>query len=234
MVDTIHSDLIKACKQPGCPVCLLEKRAVTVYLQTTIRETEDHLAFRNDLRGSLGLCREHTRSMLAFSLNHTMSAVLAYHDVMLSIIQQLRKADLQPRPHRKLLPSKKLLKAVSEFETVVQALSPRLPCSVCTMSNKFTSDVLKELSISLRDDQMQKALASSVGLCLSHLRQVFNQVKDLEVCKFLLSISIERFESIRRDLVEEIRQIEGQQVGRSAQTRSETWQKVISTITGEL
>ena len=234
MVDNLNSDLLQACKLPGCPVCLLEKHAVDTYMQTAYREKENDLAVRNDLRDSLGLCREHTRRMLDFRLNHTLPAMVGYHDVILSIIQQLQKADLQPKSPRKSWLFRKQLKPVSKFETVVQALSPRLPCPVCRMSSTFTSNVLNELTTSLRDDQMQKTLASSAGLCLSHLRQAFSQVQDLDVCKFLLSISIERFEAIRRDLVEEIRHIEGQQGGISAQSRSETWQKLIHAIAGEL
>lgn len=81
---------------------------------------------------------------------------------------------------------------------------------------------------------MQKALASSDGLCLPHLRQAFAQVQDLDTYKVLLSMSVDRFEALRRDLVEEIRQIENRKGGQVSQTVVETWQKVISAIAGEL
>ena len=81
---------------------------------------------------------------------------------------------------------------------------------------------------------MQKAMASSDGLCLPHLRQAFAQVQDLDTCQVLLSISIDRFEALRRDMVAEIRQIENQKGTNGSQTEAETWQKVTRAIAGEL
>ena len=234
MIGTLPSDLLKACQQPGCPVCLLEQRAVDTYLQTAFREKENDLAVRNDIRDSLGLCKVHTRRMLDLRLNHTVSAMVSFHDVILSIVQQLQNVDLQPKPPRKLSLSRKGLKPALEFETVVQVLTPRSPCPVCRMSSTFTTNVLKELTSTLHEDPMQKALISSAGLCLPHLRQAFTQVQDLDSCRFLLSISIDRLEKIRRDLVEEIRNIENTKVVTSPQTRSEIWRKVILAISGEL
>ncbi len=234
MVDTLQSDLLKACKQPGCPVCLLEQRAVGTYLQTAFREKENDLAVRNDIRDSLGLCKAHTRRMLDLRLNHSISAMVSYHDVILTIVQQLQNADLQPKQSRKSMLSRKRLKQASEFESVVLALSPRLPCPVCRMTSNFTRSVLGELSISLHEGLVQKALESSAGLCLPHLRQAFSQIQDLDTCQFLLTISIERLEKIRRDLVERIRVIENSKGVDDSQTRSETWQKVILAIAGEL
>jgi len=234
MIDTIYSDLLKACKQPGCPACLLEQRAVDAYMKTAFREKENNLIVRNDIRDSLGLCREHTRQMLDLRLNKTISAAVGYHDVLLEVLTQLQRMPLQPKPPRRSWFSRKHLKPVAEFETVVQALSPRLTCPVCRMSGNFTHNVVDILTESLQEEIMQKALASSNGLCLPHLRQAFAQVQDLDTCKVLLSMSVDRFEALRRDLVEEIRQIENRQGGKGSQTEAETWQKVISAIAGEL
>jgi hypothetical protein len=234
MLDTIHTDLLNACKRPGCPVCLLEKCAVDAYLQTVFREKENNLVVRNDIRDSLGLCREHTRRMLDLRLNKTISAAVGYHDVLLAVVQQLQIAPLQPKPFRQSLFSRKRPKPVAEFETVVQALSPRLPCPVCRISGNFTRNMLEILVVSLQEDTMQKALASSNGLCLPHLRQAFTQIQELGTCQVLLSLSIERFEALRRDLIEEIRQIENRKGGQGSLTESETWQKVVSAIAGEL
>jgi hypothetical protein len=234
MLDTLQSDLLKACKQPGCPVCLLEQRAVDDYMQTAFREKKNDLAVRNDIRDSLGLCKEHTRRMLDLRLNHSISAMVSYHDVILTIVQQLQNADLKPKQPRKSMLSRKRLKQSSEFNTVVQALSPRLPCPVCRMTSNFTRNVLDELATSLHEDLVQEGLASSAGLCLPHLRQAFSQILDMDTCQFLLANSIDRLEKIRRDLVEGIRVIENSKGVDDSQTRSETWQKVILAIAGEL
>ena len=72
MVDTIHSDLLEAFKKPGCPVCLLEQRAVEAYMQAAFREKDIDLTVRKDIRDSLGLCREHTRRLLVLHLNGSL------------------------------------------------------------------------------------------------------------------------------------------------------------------
>jgi hypothetical protein len=234
MPDTIHADLLKACKRPGCPVCLLEQRAVDAYMQTAFREKENNQGVRQDIRNSLGLCREHTRRMLSLGLNKTISAAVGYHDVLLAVVQQLQKVTLQPTPSKRSVFSRKRIKPAAVFDTVVQALSPSLPCPACRMSVKFTHNVLEGLTMSLQENTMQKALTLSDGLCLPHLRQAFAQIQDLEPCKVLLSMSVDRFEALRRDLVEEIRQIENRKGGQGSQTVVETWQKVISAIAGEL
>jgi hypothetical protein len=234
MLNTIQADLLKVCKQPGCPVCLLEQRAVDAYMQSVFREKENDLAVRKVIRDSLGLCREHTRRMLDLRLNKTISATVGYHDVLLAVVQQLQNVTLQPQPPRRSLFHRKPVKPVIKFETVVQALSPRLPCPVCRMSENFTLNMLNELTTSLHKDLMHKALASSDGLCLPHLRKAFAQIQDLDTCQVLLSMSIELFEALRRDLIEEIRQIENRKDEKGSQTQAETWQKVVSAIVGEI
>jgi hypothetical protein len=234
MPDTIHADLLKAFKRPGCPVCLLEQRAVDAYMQTAFREKANDQAVRQDIRNSLGLCREHTRQMLSLRLEKTISAAIGYHDALLAVVQQLQKVTLQPTPSKRSVFSRKRREPVSIFEMVVQALSPRLPCPVCRMSGNFTRSVLETLTVSLQENTMRKALASSDGLCFPHLRQAFEQIQDLELCKLLLSMSVDRFEALRRGLVEEIRQIENRKGGKGSQTVSETWPKVVSAIAGEL
>jgi hypothetical protein len=234
MLDPIHTDFMEACKQHGCPVCLLEHRAVDAYMKFAFREKENNMVVRNDIRASLGLCREHTRRMLDLRLNKTISAAAGYHDVLLAVVQQLKVVPLQPKPSRRSLFSRKRVEAPAEFESVVQALTPSQPCPACRMSGNFTRNLLDVLSASLQEAAMQKALASSDGLCLPHLRQSFAQVQNLDTCKVLLSLSVDRFETLRRDLVEEIQQIENRKGGNGSQSEEETWQKVISAIAGEL
>lgn len=234
MLATINMDLLQACRQPGCPVCFLEQHAVGAYMQTVFREKENNLAVRNDIRDSLGLCREHTRRMLALRLNKSISATAAYHNVLLPVIQQLNQVLLQPKSFKRSLFSRKRQEPVSKFKNVIQALSPGLPCPVCRISENFTRNVLVILTGSLLEETMQKAMASSSGLCLPHLRQAFAQIQDLDACQVLLSQSIERYETLRRSLVDQIRLIENPKDGKGSQTETKTWQEVISAIVGEL
>ncbi len=80
---------------------------------------------------------------------------------------------------------------------------------------------------------MQHALASSGGLCLPHLRPLFEQVQDEEMCKELISLNVDRIETLRRKLSELIRQIEQNKDRKVTQAEQDTWEVVINTITGE-
>jgi hypothetical protein len=80
---------------------------------------------------------------------------------------------------------------------------------------------------------MHGTLASSEGLCLPHLRQLFEQVQDAETCKELITMNVDRVEALRRKLSELIRQIEQHKDRKIAQDEKDTWKIVIGTITGE-
>jgi hypothetical protein len=234
MPDTIHSDLMKACKQPGCPICNLEQRTVDAYMQTAFRKKGNDYAVRADIRNSLGLCREHTRRMLYLGLNNTISAAVGYHDALLAVEQQLKEVNLQPKPSRRSWFARKHHKPAAKFESVVQALSPTLLCPACRMQENFTRNLLDGLTSSLQENGMQEALASSSGLCLPHLRQAFTRIEELDTCRLLLGMSIEWFEKLRRNLVEEIRQIENRKGEKDSEAESKIWQNVVSAIAGEL
>lgn len=203
-------------------------------MQTIFREKGNDLAVRNEIRDSLGLCREHTRRMIDLRMNRTISAAMGYHDVLLALVQEMTVVPLHPKSPRRSLFSRKHPEPVSKFEMVVQALSPHLPCPVCRMRGNFTHNVLETLTVSLHEDTMLKALASSDGLCLPHLRQTFSQIQDLDACQILLTQSIERYETLRRRLVDQIRLIENLKDGKGSQTETKNWQEVISAIAGEL
>jgi hypothetical protein len=234
MPDTIRKDLLSACKQPGCPVCHLEHDAVDQYLQTAFRARANDLAIRQDLRDSLGLCQEHSWRMLNLGLENTIAAAIGYHDVLLRIVQQLQNADLTPQLPKRFLSLKKQPPKLSvKFKAVVKALTPHLRCPACRLGETFSRSVLRTLIDSLQEQNIHNALASSGGLCLPHLRQLFEQVQDAEMCKELISMNVERVEALRRKLSELIRQIEQQKDRKISQGEKDTWKVVINTITGE-
>jgi hypothetical protein len=234
MPDTIHKDLLLAYKQPGCPVCHLEHDAVDQYLQTAFRARANDLAIRQDLRDSLGLCREHAWRMLNLGLENTIAAAIGYHDVLLKIVQQLQHADLTPNSSKRFLSLKKQpSKPLVMFKSVVKALTPRHRCPACNFGETFSRSILRTLIDSLQEQDMHGDLASSEGLCLPHLRQLFEQMQDADMCKELISMNVERVETLRRKLSELIRQIEQHKDRKIEQDEKDTWKVVINTIAGE-
>jgi hypothetical protein len=172
--------------------------------------------------------------MLSLGLENTIAAAIGYHDVLLKIVQQLQHADLTAQPSKRFLPLKKRTpKVLVKFKAVVKALTPHQRCPACRLGETFSCSVLRTLIDSLQEQDMHNALASSGGLCLPHLRQLFEQVQDAETCKELIAMNVERVEALRRKLSEVIREIEQHKDRKISQDEKDTWKAVINTITGE-
>lgn len=234
MLDTLHEDLLRACQQPGCPICRLVQNEVDFYLQSALQGPTYNLAQREELWNSLGLCKEHSSRMLDLGLGNTITAAVGYHDILLTVIQQLQHVDLSPRrPKRLFLSKKRKSKLPLKFEAVVNVFIQHRPCPVCHLAETFSRSALETLLASLRMQEMHGALTSSDGLCLPHLRQLFEQVQDPEMCKELITMNVEQLETLRRKLIELIRQIEQNKDHKITQAEKDTWQIVINVINGE-
>jgi hypothetical protein len=172
--------------------------------------------------------------MLNLGLKNTIAAAIGYHDVLLTMVQQLQHVDLALQPPKRFLSLKKRTpKPFVKFEAVVNALTPHQRCPACRLGENFSRSVLRTLIDSLREQDMHRALASSGGLCLPHLRQLFEQVQDAETCKELIIMNVDRVEALRRKLSELIRKIEQRKDLKISQDEKDTWKVVIGTITGE-
>ena len=232
--DTLYQDLLTACSQPGCPVCRLENSAIDNYLQTALREKLNDQTIRQDIKDSLGFCREHSWRMRSLGLGKTMAATLGYHDVLLAVVQQLQRVDLAPRqPKRSLSLRKRVHAPGGRFETIVKALTPPKSCPACRIGEDYSRSILGTLADSIQDQTVSNAFVSSDGLCLPHLRQAFALIEDEETCKTFLTLNIERFEGLRREVIAIFRKIEQRDKKSTSQDDDETWQKVINAVNGE-
>lgn len=199
--------LLKACTQPGCPVCRLEHQAVTNYLDHLFYESVNDSDVRAHLRLSLGFCREHANILLNVGLGNALGMSIIYHDVFGTILKRLTKKKT-PASEGTILA--RLLGRVptelaTTLERVRQAISPHEPCLACVQRDGTARMVLTVLIEQFHDPEMVAAFTHSNGLCLPHLRQVCKLVQDGAVLAEMLKVELEKLEKLHTELAEFIR-----------------------------
>ena len=235
MNDPINTDLLDAFKQPGCPVCRLERNAVDGYLDELFQSNFNDIAVRQSLRESLGLCREHSWQMLNSKFGDDLTFSLIYHDILQSAITVLQSVEKPPQTPKPIFSMIERFKhnPTEKYKTAVFPLTPQKRCPACEQRNRTARLAPENLGVSLENEAKSKALTSSDGLCLPHLRLAFMQMQDATVYQTLLAISNKKLESLRRELVEIIRENEIQSAKKGFKEMKSTWARIISVIVGE-
>ena len=215
--------LLEACRAPGCPVCRLEQRSVERYLDNKFYESVNSVAWRDELRQSFGFCHEHTWLAVNGRLGDALGFSIISRDLVNSILKQLNEEGSS---------SSTSGRRMSVLKQILYALTPRKRCPVCEHRDETTRRVLSVLVEELGQPNMTDALEASDGLCLPHLRVVFEDVKDSSDCETLLTIHREKLENLRAELDEFIRKSEYKVVKESFGSEGNAWLRAISMIIG--
>jgi len=235
MTDPVYTDLLDAINQPGCPVCRLERSAVDGYLDNLLQSNLKDLEVRLDLRESLGLCREHSWQMLDSRFGDALAFSLIYHEILQAAIHGLQSMDKPPQTPRRIhsILERFNHKATVKFKTAVLPLRPQKRCPACEQRNRTARLALEILEVSLENEVMSNAMASSDGLCLPHMRLAYVQMQDATAYQILLAMSNKKLESLRRELVEIIRENENQSTKKGFKEMQSTWARIIGVMVGE-
>jgi hypothetical protein len=187
------------------------------------------------LRESLGLCREHSWQMLNSKFGDALTFSLVYHEILQSAIHGLQYVEKSPQSPRRIHSLLERIKhnPTGKIETAVIPLTPQKRCPACEQRDRTARLVLDILEESLENEVMSNVLASSDGLCLPHLRVACVQVQDATAYQILLAISNQKLESLRRELVEIIRENENQSTKKGFKEMKSTWARIISVMVGE-
>ncbi len=76
-----YLDLIEACKQTDCPICIVSQKAVEHYLNALFYEQVNDVQVRQALRTSLGFCHEHAWLAVNSEVGDALGLAIIYHDV---------------------------------------------------------------------------------------------------------------------------------------------------------
>jgi hypothetical protein len=226
-------NLLEACRKPGCPVCRLEQRSVERYLDNQFYENVNSTELRDWLRASLGFCYEHTWLAVDQRLGDALGFSIIYHDVINAILRRLEDR-VPSRASRRWTAVLTQLpeKMRKRVERMLYALTPQKRCPACQHRDEMTHMIISGLVKELETPEMVDALLASDGLCLRHLKQALEHVKDVSVCERLLSIHREKLESLRVELTEFIRKNDYQFMAEGFGKEGNAWLRAVGMLLG--
>jgi hypothetical protein len=225
--------LLEACREQGCPVCRLEQTSVERYLDNQFYENVNSPKWRDQLRRSLGFCREHAWLGVEKRLGDPLGFSIIYRDLVNSVLQGLGESGpaRAPRGWTSLLgqvPAETRLL----IEKMLAALVPHRRCPVCEHRDETTRNTLSALVSELKTPEMVHALQGSYGLCLPHLRLTLEHVRETSDCETLLTVHRAKLEGLRVELDEFIRKNDYQFAGEGFGKEGDAWLRAIRMVAG--
>src|SRR5438128_1781603 len=147
--------LERVLQQAGCPVCNEMERTTSRYLRALIREHKSHDRVWERLQRTWGLCRQHTRGMLAEEPRTLpgVSTATLYHWLAETMLEKATGARLTPAELRVLL-------------------KPEGMCLACEQLGEYQRALVQSLVRTLESGDppsAREAYFRRDGLCLPHL-----------------------------------------------------------------
>jgi len=232
---SIVYNLLEACRAEGCPICRLEQDSVERYLDNQFYENVNSPKWRDRLRASLGFCREHAWLGVNRRLGDALGYSIIYHDILNSILRHWQDEKSPPTRSRSRTSFQRKLPETTRnlIERVRTALTPHKACPVCEHRDQTTHTLLSVLVEQLNTPEMAIALQGSEGLCLPHLRQALDQVKNTPDAETLLIVQREKLEGLRAELAEFIRKNDYQVIKEGFGKEGDAWLRAIRRIVGK-
>jgi len=230
----ISYKLLEACREPGCPLCRLEQRSVERYLDNQFYESVNSPPWRDRLRASLGLCREHAWLGVNQRLGDALGYSIIYHDVVSSLLKRLNGEGGPVHPVRRRAPwpgqIPEALRAM--IARAVAIFTPRKRCPVCEHRDEVTRNTISALVKEVTVQEVTDAIQASDGLCLPHLKLALEHVDNAPAYERLLEIHRTKLESLKRELAEFIRKNDYQAIKEGFGSEGEAWLRAIGMVAG--
>jgi hypothetical protein len=199
-----YDALIEACQQAGCPFCRMEHAADLRYLERLFYAQVNDYAVRQQLRASLGFCREHAHMALSEVQGQALGLAIIYDDLLRLVLEQIDKQPAVLAAHKK--------------------------CPACENRDEITARALTELSGHILALEMQTALKASQGLCFAHLRQALGLMRDPLKRKTLMIIQREIMLGLRAELAEYIRKNDYRYMGEAPGAERDAWIRAVKMV----
>jgi hypothetical protein len=213
----------------------MEQGAIERYISSLLYESVNDIQTRERLRASLGFCREHARLAVGKNLGNALGFAIIYQDVINHTLKQLESDSQLPRSRHWSTLLKQIPEQVSErVQRVLYALTPKKPCMVCQQRDKTLHLILSSVMENLHKPDMREVLQSSDGLCILHLKKVFEAVTDAATCDILFSIHREKLESLHAELAEFIRKNDYRFTSEGMGPEADSWRRAIGKVIGNI
>lgn len=199
----IHSDLLEAFGQPGCPVCRLTHRAVKHAMESIDYEYVNDPGFRREVEGAWGFCPAHANQWLAHT--RVLSTALVYDGVLKHIEATLKQLEPSQRGGGVLglLERLNLTTGVTS-DRECDLLTPVGRCPFCRICDEMSATAITALLSGLTEPAFRTAYAQSATLCVPHLRQALCRAGPEEFA-ILREVALARLRELRLQLHEIIR-----------------------------
>ena len=229
-----YHNVIQACAEPGCPLCRLSEKSVTLYLSALMYELVTDPDSRDTIRASLGFCNPHAYHLLTMT-GSALGTGIIYRDLVNTIIKQLEAGAFSPprgAPLHRVAEALNRQRPAAASEAMVQALTPQTPCPVCVQQEKMDTIALTAMVDGLGDEALQAALRASSGLCLPHLRRALQAVRGPAAFDTLLNIARDRYTALRAELDEFIRKNDYRYNHESMGAEGDSWKRAVWQMVG--
>jgi hypothetical protein len=234
MNNPIYYELLEVFPSPGCPLCRLVQSAVERSLTHLFYESVTDPAIRHRLRRSLGFCKRHAWLLVDARIGDALGMAIIYHDLLGSLLKHLPQdpdLSVQKTPvrlwHR--LPSS--LKTL--LGQALEVLSPRHPCPACEQEDSSQRAAVAVLASALNAPTFVEAFKVSGGLCLPHLRQVLEEIRDPLALEILLTTSRDKLSALHLELAEIIRKNDYRNRDEAFGPEGDAWKRVVAVVVGE-
>lgn len=178
-------------KHPGCPTCGEMERSTSRYLRALLREHKSADGVWERLQRTWGLCRQHTRGMIAEEPStspgvNTAALYRWFAEAMLT-----RAGWCKPRAERFTAADLRAL------------LKPEGMCLACEQLGEYQRAIVHGLVRTLESNDppsVREAYFRGDGLCLPHLRLALGTVEDRQIATSLARHFLNGIHAIALDL----------------------------------
>jgi hypothetical protein len=202
MITTATYDLfLEACRQEGCPICRVEHDADLRYLDRLFYELVNDYNTRVGLRASLGFCNEHARMAMEEIHGKALGLTIIYDDLLRLVLEQISSGGNLKKNEKK--------------------------CPACENRDEMTNRVFLDLSKFITDAPILIAFKSSQGLCIGHLRQALESIRNSEKRNALLNAQSDIMQALRGELAEFIRKNDYRYTGEGFGGEKDSWKRAV-------
>lgn len=176
------ANLKHAMRQPGCPLCRLQREAEARYLENLLWENVNDPATREQWAAGLGFCSRHAwqlQRLEARRYGDGLGNAILYEDLLQRIIPVLEtlarpSAVDPPSLHRRLGRFLSHLPHRGRARHEIPGLRGYQRCRVCRLGEETAQAYAEWLIEGLAEADVCERYKTSDGLCLPHLRMALS------------------------------------------------------------
>jgi hypothetical protein len=220
-------ELQDALAQPGCAVCRLAHKAVTLFMDGLIYESVTDPDAIDRLRATRGFCNTHAWQ-LADDLGANSVAIL-YHNLLLYHIELLEAGGAAPSGFS----LRRLSGRNPATEAAVQRLAPQAPCLACRRRDESAERALGVFVDHIRDTDFAASYQASSGLCARHFREALQLVRDDTARRHLTEAQLHIWRSLKTEMDELIRKFDYRFAHEPMGTEADSWLRAVALLAGD-